>query len=338
VAREVHGDLRPEHIYLLPPGTPGRSERGRRAEGRADDHLEFVIIDCIEFNERFRWADPVADLAFLVMEMELVGRSDLAGELARRYFLATGDPEGAELLPYYVAYRGIVRGKVRSLQAADELMAPVAREGAAAKAGRHFLHALGRLSRPADRPALVVVQGLPGVGKSTVAEALSKALGFAWIDTDRVRRELAALDAAMADRETEAGYGAGLYSEEWNDRTYRECERRAREELWRGGRVVVEGSFRRERHRVAFLEAGRGLGVPVVFLSSSVEPAEARRRLAGRRAGPSEADWRIHVRMSHEWEAPSELTAPCTRRLSLDGGREDAVRRATAILCDMGLV
>src|SRR5262249_39302535 len=50
---DTHGDLHLDHVYLFPDRAP------------PDD---LVVIDCIEFNERFRFADPVADVAFLVMD------------------------------------------------------------------------------------------------------------------------------------------------------------------------------------------------------------------------------------------------------------------------------
>src|SRR5438874_10851518 len=38
---------------------------------------DLVVIDCIEFTERFRYADPLADMAFLVMDLIFHGRRDL---------------------------------------------------------------------------------------------------------------------------------------------------------------------------------------------------------------------------------------------------------------------
>ncbi|HWO14941.1 MAG TPA: phosphotransferase, partial [Polyangiaceae bacterium] len=55
--RDGHGDLRLEHVYLI-------------------DGAEPVIIDCIEFNERFRYADVCADIAFLSMDIGWHGRPD----------------------------------------------------------------------------------------------------------------------------------------------------------------------------------------------------------------------------------------------------------------------
>jgi len=321
-AREIHGDLRLEHVYLLPRGAEPGQDHG------------FIAIDCVEFDERFRWADPVADIAFLVMELEFIERSDLAVEFARQYFLAAEDPGGERLLPFYSTYRDVVRGKVRSLQSSDPLLGRAARERAAEKATKHFMRGLSRLSSPEDRPAIVVVQGLPGVGKSTIAKGLAESLGFRWIDTDRVRK---ALFGPVDQGSGPESFGQGMYSSEWTDRTYRECGVRARETVWRGGRVLIEGSFRWERHRASIRDAGRVLGVPVVFLDCSVSRDEARRRITERAPGPSDADWRVHLQMASDWESPSECTARYTRRLSLAGDPADAIARARTVLGLEGL-
>ena len=97
VPPDTHGDLHLEHVYLLPGRQPP---------------ADLLIIDCIEFNERFRYADPIADVAFLVMDFHFHGRPDLARVFSQAYLAATGDAEGAALLPFYTAYRAAVRGKV----------------------------------------------------------------------------------------------------------------------------------------------------------------------------------------------------------------------------------
>ncbi len=98
---DTHGDLRLDHVYLLPDRNPL-------------DKL--AVIDCIEFNERFRFADPVADMAFLVMDLAFHGRGDLANVFSDEYFRASSDEEGRALLPFYSAYRAVVRGKVEGLE------------------------------------------------------------------------------------------------------------------------------------------------------------------------------------------------------------------------------
>jgi uncharacterized protein len=85
--RDCHGDLRLQHIYAFDePGT-------------ATHPLE--IIDCIEFNERFRYGDVAAEVAFVTMELDAAGRSDLARAFVDAYVEKTRDtglPRAAPVL------------------------------------------------------------------------------------------------------------------------------------------------------------------------------------------------------------------------------------------------
>ena len=103
--RDTHGDLHLDHVYHFPDREP------------PDD---LVIIDCIEFNERFRFADPVADMAFLVMDLSFRGRRRPGPGFRRRVLQASGDAEGARCLPFYTAYRAVVRGKVEGFQLGEK--------------------------------------------------------------------------------------------------------------------------------------------------------------------------------------------------------------------------
>ena len=94
---ETHGDLHLDHVYFFPQSPP------------PDD---VAMIDCIEFNERFRYTDPIADMAFLVMDLKFHGRRDLARAFAEAYFRASGDDEGRPLLALYSGYREIGRAHV----------------------------------------------------------------------------------------------------------------------------------------------------------------------------------------------------------------------------------
>ena len=89
--RDGHGDLRTDHIYFL--------------EG-------IQVIDCIEFNDRFRYGDVAVDLAFLLMDMEYSGYPDAGHAVLIAYAERGGDPEIYTLIDFYAAYRAIVRLKV----------------------------------------------------------------------------------------------------------------------------------------------------------------------------------------------------------------------------------
>lgn len=96
--RDCHGDLRLQHVYLL--DTPD--------EARVLSH-EIVVLDGIEFNERFRYGDVAGEVAFLAMELDGLHRPDLSRAFIESYAVATGDKGLRKLLPFYQCYRACVR-------------------------------------------------------------------------------------------------------------------------------------------------------------------------------------------------------------------------------------
>ena len=123
--REGHGNLRLEHIYLLPDDAGGVLPIP-------------TIIDCIEFNERFRCGDAAAEIAFLAMELEAFHRPDLAAGVVARFAEASDDFGLYGVLDFYLSYRAWVRGKVAAFVAADPAMAADVRHRARDEAGRRF--------------------------------------------------------------------------------------------------------------------------------------------------------------------------------------------------------
>lgn len=91
--RDCHGDLHMEHVCLTDP---------------------IILIDCIEFNDRFRYSDTASDIAFLLMDIEYNGGRDLAGKLYESYIKYSGENDIDELVRFYKVYRAYVRGKVNS--------------------------------------------------------------------------------------------------------------------------------------------------------------------------------------------------------------------------------
>jgi len=316
--RDGHGDLHLDHVYHFPDRQPPS---------------DLVIVDCIEFNDRFRHLDPVADAAFLAMDLEFHGRPDLARWFADAYFEETGDQEGRELLPFYTAYRAMVRGKVESFEVSEDEVPEGQRWEDLQRARAHFLLALALLSPPAERPCLVLAAGLPGTGKSVLARALETGAGFVRIASDRVRKELAGLPP---DAPAPAAVDAGIYTAAWTERTYAVCLERAGEELFAGRRVVVDATFSQEARRSELLAAARAWGVRGLMLLCEAPPEEVHGRLEARAAAteadPSDADWEIYQALAARWEAPSPGTAAAVHRIDTSGPPEESLAQALTAL------
>ena len=276
---DTHGDLHLSHAYLFPDRPPPE---------------DLVIIDCIEFAERYRFADPVADIAFLVMDLIYHGRRDLARVCADAYFAAAGEEEGRVLLPFYVAYRAVVRAKVEGMQFGEGEIPPHQREMVKWKAPAHWLLALGALEEPSRRPAMVLIGGLPGTGKSTLARGLAAAANFTVVRSDEVRKELAGVPVTE--------HAQILYTRGWTELTYSECWRRAVELLQNGRRVIVDASFADEARRRSFLYTARKQGVPGLLFLCQTDPAVVRERLRARRGDASDADEHVYDQMKAQWQ------------------------------------
>jgi predicted kinase len=266
--REGHGDLRLEHVYFV----EGEGHRARP-----------VVIDCVEFDERYRAGDVAADVAFLAMELDLAGRSDLASGFLARYAEASGDFDLYRVLDFYLSYRAWVRGKVAALIAADSGAPAERRQAKRVEAHRNF--ALGRsyAGRALDPPFIVAVGGLIGSGKSTLATALGRALAVPVVATDLTRKALAGL--APSERAAEE-----LYTDANRARTYDEVLRRAEVVVASGRSVALDATFSEPDRRRQAVELARARGARLVFVEVACDEAILRERLALRRAGGSVSD------------------------------------------------
>lgn len=234
-----HGDLRPEHIYF---GASGPR-----------------IIDCLEFSAELRTLDVADELAFLAMECDRLGRGWVGDQIRTGYGEASGDRFRPALWGFFKSYRACVRAKVAALRFLQSVSTPgrtpppnpatadiTPRSNAA-----EYLSLADRYSPSFASPLVLVVRGLSGTGKSTLAAALSAALGARWLQTDAVRRE------QFGPTRGPLPYGVGLYAPAGRHQVYEELLRLAAGALSRGESVVLDGTFLASRWREAAIALAR---------------------------------------------------------------------------------
>jgi aminoglycoside phosphotransferase family enzyme/predicted kinase len=283
-----------------------RIRGGRVVDGHGDVRGESVcvingicIFDCIEFNERFRCCDVASEVAFLAMDLDSLGRPDLGYYVTERYTAHAADGGLFRLLPFYRCYRAYVRGKVLSFRLDEPEFSTADKSRAAERAAGYFGLAR-RYATPLRRPTVVVVMGLAGTGKTSMARAVAGELGLRVVSTDAVRQELFGSEKGVAD------YGEGAYRPEANQRTYQTVVERGRGLVAEEGGVVLDGTFLRDEDRMAVRHMASSAGAAVRWIECELPADLVRQRMERRRQrheGLSDATWDTHLRQRDEYVA-----------------------------------
>lgn len=301
--RELHGDLRAEHVLLEP-------------------HGRVSLLDCIEFDAGLRRIDVSDDLAFLLMDLSARAGEQYARSLLSTYRRAGGNPGDQGLIAFYACNHALVRAKVALLRARQADSASAQHNAVA----RELLCLAERFSWQARLPATLVLCGLPAAGKSTLATALSRAAGVPLVQSDATRKSLAGLTPTERAPLT-------LYSQEWDERTYAELAQTARKLAAREGAVIVDATFRRRTQRKTFVHA---VGAERVLFVECRTPRTTRlRRARQRQREPdriSDATPKLIDGDAIGWQPLDEL-APATRvSLCTHNGLEHQLEELAALL------
>jgi predicted kinase len=196
----------------------------------------------------------------------------------------TGDYAGIRVLRYYLVYRAMVRAKIARLRAAQAQAGTSACDRAVAESDGYLVLAAA-LAGPA-RPSIVLMHGLSGSGKSTVAQALLEEIGAVRVRSDVERKRLHGL-AAMT--RTHAQPFAGIYSADDSRRTYERLEQVARDVAAAGYCIIIDAAFLQHAARERFRAVAGELGVPFLIVSCRASEETLRVRLLRREAANDDA-------------------------------------------------
>jgi len=261
--RRCHGDLHLGNIVLI--------------------DAKPVLFDCIEFSEDIGTIDVLYDLAFLLMDLAHRGFSAAASRVFNRYIesvtLDEADAmmDGLALMPFFIAYRAIVRAHVEARLAAQTGRQPEAAQRYFAEARTHLMP-LG--------PRLIAIGGFSGSGKSTLARQLAPHLGRSFgalvLRSDATRKRLCGVAP-------ETRLPAEAYRSEMSAQVYGRLYDWAARALRAGETVILDAVFTRPEDRTTAQAIARKAGVPFSGLWLEAPETVLKARIDARRNDVSDA-------------------------------------------------
>ncbi len=272
---------------LLAPLWLARRAAERVRECHGDLHLANVLqlgqestaFDALEFDDDLRWIDVLDDVAFLAMDLIAHDRSAFAFRWINACLEAGGDHDGLPALRFFMVRRALVRAQVKAIAAAQGVVAP---HGPRAD---DYLRLAVSLARE-DGARLAITHGLPGSGKSFVAQDLSEAAGALCARSDVERKRLFGIAPQESSRGRVPG---GIYGEGTTERTYARLLDIARLGLKAGWPVLIDAAFLRRAERARFAALAASLGLPFSIIDCRAPKAVLLERLARRQAAGSDA-------------------------------------------------
>jgi aminoglycoside phosphotransferase family enzyme/predicted kinase len=282
--RRCHGDLHLGNLVLL-EGVP-------------------TPFDALEFDEAMARTDTGYDIAFLLMDLDLLAGRAAANRVMNRYLARTRDDGLLAPLPFWLGLRAMVRAHIEAKRGGD---------------GGRYLAAAIAYAAPVP-PRLVAVGGLQGTGKSTLARALAPGLGVApgalHLRSDEVRKHLAGLPP-------EARLPAEAYSPAASAAVHDRLFATAGTALAAGHSVVLDAMFLDPALRDAARAAAGPYPFTGLWLDAPLPLLEA--RVGARTGDASDADVGVLRRAAaadpgpidwHRLDAAGDATAPARALLA----------------------
>jgi predicted kinase len=230
-----HGDLLADDVFCLDDGPR--------------------ILDCLEFDDRLRYLDVLDDAAFLAMDLERLGGPEIGRRFLEAYRQASGESYPESIAHHYIAYRAFVRAKVALIRHEQ------GDEEAIDEAAQLLKVSVRHLE--AAQMVLLLIGGLPGTGKSTLARGLAGQGDWVVLRSDEVRKDLAGVQQSV---HSDRGYGEGIYTQSMTEATYAALLDQARALLGQGSSVILDASWSSAKARESAAELGKECGAMVIAL------------------------------------------------------------------------
>lgn len=262
-----------------------RKDHGFIRDCHGDLHLENIIyyknrpilFDRLEFNEDLRWTDVIADLAFIVMDLTEKKQLGFANQLVNTYFHYTEDYQGLTLLPYYLAYRAVVRAKIALFRLKQEKLACKTKKEIQSNY-YNFINLAESYTKPPN-PLLIITHGVTGSGKTTIAKQCVKYCGAIQINSDIVRKKLFNIPL---HGHSNSELNSGIYTDKATKATYKKLADLAEVIIKAGFTVIVDATFLRHAQRTSFYTLAKKLNVPFYILHCQGNTTQIQQRIKNR--------------------------------------------------------
>ena len=287
--RECHGDMHLRNMVWL-KGLP-------------------MAFDCIEFNATLRWIDVLSEVAFLVMDLQDRQQQQFANHFLNSYLEVTGDYAGLSVLPFYLAYRAMVRAKVNALRLEQENI-NIEEEQQARLSFESYLDLALSYTEQAS-PKLIIMRGLSASGKSTLSQQLVDSIGAIRIRSDVERKRM--FDHGHSG-DTHSGVDQGIYSSQSSVQTYSRLQTLASDILNSGYSVIVDAAFLKHEQRKPFQLLAESLGLRYNIIEITAPVEILRQRIIARKNDVSDADIAVLEHQLSSWQPllDSELASAIT--------------------------
>jgi aminoglycoside phosphotransferase family enzyme/predicted kinase len=255
--RDCHGDLHLANIILY--------------------QNKPLLFDRLEFNEDLRWTDVIADLAFLVMDLTEKKQIGLANQLVNTYLHYTEDYQGLALLPYYLAYRAVVRAKIALFRLKQEGLAQKEKEEI--QGDYYNFIKLAEFYTLPTKSYLIITHGFSGSGKTTAAKKCVSYCGAIQINSDIIRKRLFNIPL---QGDSNSNLNSGIYTAEATEETYKKLGALAKIIIKAGYTALVDATFLHASQRTSFYMLAKQLEVPFYILHCQTNELETEQRIKNR--------------------------------------------------------
>ena len=282
--RECHGDLHLDNICMW--------------------HDKIQLFDRIEFNEPFRFVDVMYDVAFLVMDLEAAGQKELANVFLNTYIEQTGDWEGLRILPLYLSRQAYVRAKINSWLWDNPTLTEENKRQAATKASNYY-HLAWEYTCP-QPGKLIMMSGLSGSGKTTVAKQLARSLGAIHIRSDAVRKHLSGTPLSQSG-------DPSIYTPAMTQKTYGRLLELGTKLASQGFIVILDAKYDRHSLRSAVITQAQNNQIPIEIVFCTAPETVLRDRILARTGDISDATVDLLESQKKAFEAFTETEKPLVK-------------------------